>query len=1016
MLTSWAADGSLGAAVREALRLDGESAQLTALISQWAAGDFSALPPIEVLEGSVLPGAAGAYAISTGTIYLNGDWLASASEDRVIAVLTEELGHHLDGLLNASDTPGDEGELFAALVNRQSLDEAALFAMNNQDDETATIVDDQAVQVESASATAIEALNKLLGVVGIVPPSGKQYLAGECVSFVKRYTQELGIYMGTMGVSSQNVIYNGGAECGFRNFNTPGNSLTAAQADKIVYTGGEVPQIGDIIFFDNSTWGHVAVIQNVLDNRRVIVQESNTDGKPTSQSRVVLREINLNTVTTRGQVMGWLRLKNITIGGNPSLPPVSSPSLTPIATIQLPYLVGDLNGNGQKDIVYRRPNGDIKGVLLDSEGKFNWAFRVGSADKNLPVVGIGDINGDGRDDVIFRASNGDVTSFRTNTSGAAYEYYKVGGADANLPIIGVSDITGDGRAEIIFRAPNGDVNAFRNGSDGVAFQYYKVGGAGADLPVVAIGDVSGDRRSEVIFRASNGDVNAFRIGADGVATQYYRVGFADPSIKVVGIGDITGDGRGEVIFRAPNGDVGAFLIGTDGVATLYYKVGWADPSLPIVGIGDITGDGRSEILFRQPNGYLAAFRINSSGIADLYYQTDVVDPAAIDFGYSTPTITVGLQASNESDLGWQVPEGNSGSTTIIFDVSVDNASGDTVSVNYSTDNITALAGRDYTAASGTLAFTAGQKVKQVSISVTGNALFEPDKSFRFVLSNAVGGKINNSVSDVTILNDDAPIVSNGSASFAIIGTSSVGQTLTASKTADDPDGNGSFSYLWQSSADGNSWTTIGSNSASFLLGFAEVGKQVRVTISYTDSEGFAESISLAPLTVSRGVVTASITGVTDDVGLLQGQIANGGLTDDPTPTISGTLSAALATGETLRIFNGTTLLGSATVNNTARTWTFSPTLPATAGTSYSITARVGDEAGNLGTASVTRTFTLDTTAPPPDVFVMAKVIGNVAFGSTSLGYALKNGNSAPLSITNAGAVATEFGGWSALAA
>ena len=60
MLTSWAADGSLGAAARETLRLEGEPAQLSELISQWAAGDFSGLPPIEVVEGSVLPGAAGA--------------------------------------------------------------------------------------------------------------------------------------------------------------------------------------------------------------------------------------------------------------------------------------------------------------------------------------------------------------------------------------------------------------------------------------------------------------------------------------------------------------------------------------------------------------------------------------------------------------------------------------------------------------------------------------------------------------------------------------------------------------------------------------------------------------------------------------------------------------------------------------------------------------------------------------------------------------------------------------------
>jgi predicted SprT family Zn-dependent metalloprotease len=106
MLTSWAADSSLGTAAREALRLDGEPAQLTVLISQWAAGDFSGLPPIEVLEGSVLPGAAGAYAISTGTIYLNRDWLDSASEDRVIAVLTEELGHHLDGILHDQNSHG----------------------------------------------------------------------------------------------------------------------------------------------------------------------------------------------------------------------------------------------------------------------------------------------------------------------------------------------------------------------------------------------------------------------------------------------------------------------------------------------------------------------------------------------------------------------------------------------------------------------------------------------------------------------------------------------------------------------------------------------------------------------------------------------------------------------------------------------------------------------------------------------------------------------------------------------
>jgi hypothetical protein len=49
-------------------------------------------------------------------------------------------------------------------------------------------------------------------------------------------------------------------------------------------------------------------------------------------------------------------------------------------------------------------------------------------------------------------------------------------------------------------------------------------------------------------------------------------------------------------------------------------------------------------------------------------------------------------------------------------------------------------------------------------------------------------------------------------------------------------------------------------------------------------------------------------------------------------------------------------------------------------------------------------------------FSPAKTIGNIQFGSSQLGYALKNGSNPLLAITNAGAVVTEIGGWSALAA
>ena len=49
-------------------------------------------------------------------------------------------------------------------------------------------------------------------------------------------------------------------------------------------------------------------------------------------------------------------------------------------------------------------------------------------------------------------------------------------------------------------------------------------------------------------------------------------------------------------------------------------------------------------------------------------------------------------------------------------------------------------------------------------------------------------------------------------------------------------------------------------------------------------------------------------------------------------------------------------------------------------------------------------------------FGAIKTVGNVQFGNTQLGYALKDGSNTLLSITNAGAVAAATGGWSALAA
>ena len=135
-----------------------------------------------------------------------------------------------------------------------------------------------------------------------------------------------------------------------------------------------------------------------------------------------------------------------------------------------------------------------------------------------------------------------------------------------------------------------------------------------------------------------------------------------------------------------------------------------------------------------------------------------------------------------------------------------------------------------------------------------------------------------------------------------------------------------------------------------------------ITARITDERGNPGSASAARTFTLNNTptTTATITGIADDFGTSQPSIASGGTTDDRTPKISGTLSAALADGETVRIYDGTALLGNATVDNIARTWYFMPTLPATAGSDYTIKARVASKDGILGAESAARTFRLDT--------------------------------------------------------
>jgi hypothetical protein len=115
------------------------------------------------------------------------------------------------------------------------------------------------------------------------------------------------------------------------------------------------------------------------------------------------------------------------------------------------------------------------------------------------------------------------------------------------------------------------------------------------------------------------------------------------------------------------------------------------------------------------------------------------------------------------------------------------------------------------------------------------------------------------------------LVDDGDAAFSIIGIPEVGETLTATLFAPDPDGDPpvGYSYQWQSSSDGATWSDItGATVQTYALTSADQGQQIRVLVGYTDGEGFDEIVTAAPVSVGLvddGDAAFSITG-TPEVG------------------------------------------------------------------------------------------------------------------------------------------------------
>ena len=95
-----------------------------------------------------------------------------------------------------------------------------------------------------------------------------------------------------------------------------------------------------------------------------------------------------------------------------------------------------------------------------------------------------------------------------------------------------------------------------------------------------------------------------------------------------------------------------------------------------------------------------------------------------------------------------------------FVITLDRPSTSAVTMNYATQNGTALAGADFVTKSGSLSFAPGETAKTVKVTLTNDAAFENAEAFNLALSAITNATTLDGVGTATIFENDAAAVGN----------------------------------------------------------------------------------------------------------------------------------------------------------------------------------------------------------------------------------------------------------------